>query len=172
VLKSKKEKELFEKQEALLQSEKNRAKEELRHADLALEKYTENLRQKNELIEEFKAEIEYLHLQLGEPPDREKLLHLEKLMRAHIMTDDTWDEFKKLFEKVHAGFLFRVREKFIQVTESDIRLLTLVKLGLSNREMANMLGVTTEAIKKSRQRLRKKINLPEHLSLEEVVITI
>ncbi len=172
VLKNKKEKELFEKQEALLQSEKNRAEEELRHADHALERYTENLRQKNELIEEFKAEIEYLHLQLGEPPDREKILHLEKLMRAHIMTDETWDEFKKLFEKVHAGFLFRLREKFIQATETDIRLLTLIKLGLSNREMANMLGVTTEAIKKSRQRLRKKINLPEHLSLEEVVITI
>jgi tetratricopeptide (TPR) repeat protein len=172
VLKNKKEKELFEKQEALLQSEKNRAEEELRNATHALDLYTENLKQKNELIEEFKAEIEYLHLQLGEPPDREKIFHLEKLMQAHIMTDETWDEFKKLFEKVHAGFLYRVREKFIQATETDIRLLTLIKLGLSNREMANMLGVTTEAIKKSRQRLRKKINLPEELSLEDVVITI
>ena len=93
-------------------------------------------------------------------------------MQAHIMTDETWDEFKKLFEKVHAGFLYRVREKFIQATETDIRLLTLIKLGLSNREMANMLGVTTEALKKSRQRLRKKINLPDELSLEDVVITI
>jgi tetratricopeptide (TPR) repeat protein len=172
VLKNIKEKELFEKQEALLQSEKNRAEEELRHADQALEVYTENLKQKNELIEEFKAEIEYLHLQLGEPPDREKTQHLEKLMQAHIMTDETWDEFKKLFEKVHVGFLFRLREKFIQATETDIRLLTLVRLGLNNREMANMLGVTPEAIKKSRQRLRKKINLPEHLTLEDVVITI
>jgi DNA-binding NarL/FixJ family response regulator len=73
---------------------------------------------------------------------------------------------------VHAGFLLRLKERFIQVTETDVRLLTLLKLGLNNREMSNMLGVTTEAIKKSRQRLRKKINLPEDQTLEEVVATI
>lgn len=172
LLKVRKEKELSDKQEALLKVEKARAEEELGNASRALERYTENLKEKNELIEEFKAEIDYLHLQLGEPHDREKVAHLEKLMQAHIMTDETWDEFKKLFDKVYAGFLHRSREKFIQATETDIRLLTLIRLGLGNREMANMLGVTTEAIKKARQRLRKKINLPEHLTLEEVVTTI
>ncbi|MBT1696418.1 tetratricopeptide repeat protein [Fulvivirgaceae bacterium PWU4] len=171
VLKRKKERELFEKQEALLQSEKARTMEELQHATQMLDRYTENLRQKNALIEEFKTEIENLQLQHA-GPDEERIGVLQKLMSANIMTDETWDEFKKLFDKVHAGFLVRLRERFIQVTETDIRLLTLLKLGLNNREMSNMLGVTTEAIKKSRQRLRKKINLPEGESLEEVVATI
>lgn len=171
VLKRKKERELFEKQEALLQSEKARTMEELQHATQMLDRYTENLRQKNALIEEFKTEIENLQLRHA-GPDEERIGVLQKLMSANIMTDDTWDEFKKLFDKVHAGFLLRLRERFIQVTETDIRLLTLLKLGLNNREMSNMLGVTTEAIKKSRQRLRKKINLPEGESLEEVVATI
>jgi len=35
--------------------------------------------------------------------------------------------------------------------------------------MAAMLGLTYEAIKKSRQRLRKKINLPEEGNLDELV---
>ena len=171
VLKRKKEKELFEKHEALLQSEQARTNEELNNATQALEIYTENLKQKNELIEKFKAEIEQLHnLQPG--LDNEKVEVLEKLMQAHIMTDETWDEFKRLFDKVHNGFIFRLKEKFVQATETDIRLLTLVKLGLNTREMANMLGVTTEAIKKSRQRLKKKINLPEDDTLEEIVSLI
>jgi tetratricopeptide (TPR) repeat protein len=171
-LKGIKEKELFEKQEALLQSEKARAEDELRNARQALDQYTENLKQKNELIEEFKTEIEQLQLQLAHPVDNERIEQLEKLMQAHIMTDETWAEFKRLFEKVHAGFITRLKNKFIHATETDIRLLTLLKLGLNNREMANMLCVTTEAIKKSRQRLKKKINLPEELSLEEVVSQI
>jgi hypothetical protein len=172
VLKRRKEKEIFEKQEALLLSEKIRTEGELFHASQALAQYTENLKEKNDLIEEFTKEVEHLQLQLGSPADKEKIEHLEKLMQAHIMTDETWDEFKRLFEKVHTGFILRLKEKFVQITETDIRLLTLVKLGLSNREMSNMLGVTNEAIKKSRQRLRKKINLPDDQSLEEVVAGI
>jgi hypothetical protein len=172
VLKRRKEKELFEKQEALLLSEKTRTEEELQHASEALVQYTENLKEKNEIIEEFKTEVEQLQLQLGGSADKEKIEHLEKLMQTHIMTDETWDEFKRLFEKVHSGFLFRLKERFIQITETDIRLLTLIKLGLGNREMANMLGVTTEAIKKSRQRLRKKISLPEDQNLEDVVARV
>jgi hypothetical protein len=35
-----------------------------------------------------------------------------------------------------------------------------------------MLGVTYDAVKKARQRLRKKINLPDESSLEELVEAI
>jgi hypothetical protein len=172
VLKRKREKELFEKQEALLKSEKARAEEELVFATKSLENYTDNLKQKNEIIEEFKTQIEQLKLRLAGPMDQDRIEYLEKLMQTHIMTEETWSEFKKLFDKVHTGFIARLRSKFNQATETDVRLLTLLKLGLNNKEMANMLCVTTEAIKKSRQRLRKKINLPEDTSLEEVVATI
>jgi tetratricopeptide (TPR) repeat protein len=171
-LKRRQEKELFEKQEALLQSEKTRAEEELYYAVKELHTYTENLRQKNELIEQFKKEIESLQVRLASPAEREKIDQLEKLMEAHIMTDDNWIEFKRLFEKVHRGFLARLKEKIASLTESDVRLLTLVKLGLGNREMANMLGVTLEAIKKSRQRLRKKVPTLDEQTIEEFVSAI
>jgi hypothetical protein len=171
-LKGRKEKELFAAQEELLHSERARTQAELFHATQALELYTDNLQQKNAIIEEFKTEIEHLQHQLAGPEDHQRIQYLETLMQTHIMTDETWDEFKKLFEKVHSGFLARLKHKFSYATESDVRLLTLLKLGLSNREMANMLCVTSEAIKKSRQRLRKKMELPEALSLEEVVASI
>jgi DNA-binding CsgD family transcriptional regulator len=77
-----------------------------------------------------------------------------------------------LFDRVHYGFIARLRSKFDVITETDIRLLALIKLGLNNREMSNALGVTQEAIKKSRQRLRKKIELPEEESLERIVAGI
>jgi DNA-binding CsgD family transcriptional regulator len=37
---------------------------------------------------------------------------------------------------------------------------------LTRKEIAAILGVTTEAIKKSRSRLRKKLGLPSELRLE------
>lgn len=160
------------KEEELLKSEKERAEEALRHASNSLGFFTESLREKNKIIEEFKAEIERLHNQAGHAPDEERLRQLDQLIQSHIMTDEAWRKFQQLFERVHYGFIARLRTRFEIITETDIRLLALIKLGLNNREMSNALGVTLEAIKKARQRLKKKIELPEEESLEQVVATI
>jgi tetratricopeptide (TPR) repeat protein len=163
---------LLSREEALHKSEKERAEEALRHASDSLGFFTESLRDKNRIIEEFKSEIERLHTHVGHPPDEARLSQLDQLIQSHIMTDEAWREFQRLFDRVHYGFIARLRSKFDVITETDIRLLALIKLGLNNREMSNALGVTQEAIKKSRQRLRKKIELPEEESLERIVAGI
>ena len=48
-------------------------------------------------------------------------------------------------------------------------MLSLTRLKLSTKEMASMLGVSADTIKKTRQRLRKKIDLAEDQSLEDIV---
>jgi tetratricopeptide (TPR) repeat protein len=163
---------LLSREEALHKSEKERAEEALRHASDSLGFFTDSLRDKNRIIEEFKSEIQRLHTHVGHPPDETRLTQLDQLIQSHIMTDEAWREFQRLFDRVHYGFIARLRSKFDVITETDIRLLALIKLGLNNREMSNALGVTQEAIKKSRQRLRKKIELPEEESLERIVAGI
>ncbi|GAB3923552.1 hypothetical protein GCM10028827_10330 [Mucilaginibacter myungsuensis] len=148
---------------------KKRVDEKLKAAAESLEQYTENLKQNNALIEKFKLEIDLFKAQ---SKDRAGTENLERLMQAHIMTDETWDEFKKLFTKVHGGFFSKLRNKYPYLTDTDTRLLALVKLGLNNREMANMLGITVEGIKKSKQRLRKKMQLDQDTDIEGVVASI
>jgi hypothetical protein len=153
----------------LLVSEKMLLNEGLKNAELELLYFTDNVKQKNEIIEEFKAEIEHLHSQHLAAADIE---NLESLVRAHIMTDQNWDNFRKLFTKVYKGFFDTMKRRFPNLTGSDARILSLIKLELSNYEMANMLGVTIEGVKKSKQRLRKKLELDKDESLEGVVATM
>jgi len=148
-IKSKKDKEL-------MLAEKRMVDEELKHASAFLRRFTENLRQKNALIENFKEEIEKLSQQSTVKADAG---HLEKLMQAHIMTDENWGEFKKLFSKVHPGFFVNLSKQHPHLSATDTRMLALIKLGLNNVEMANMLGITVEGIKKAKQRLRKKMDM-------------
>ena len=53
-----------------------------------------------------------------------------------------------------------VRDKhqlLAEIAETHVtRLLALIRLKLNNREMAGMLGITVEGVKKAKQRLRKK----------------
>lgn len=158
-LKAKKDKEL-------LASEKLRLDKELRNATLALHGYTENLMQKNILIDEIKTELENVQLKYN---DAGVAANLDKMMQAHIMTDESWAEFKKLFLKVHTAFFYNLRHRYDNLSGTDIRLLALIKLKLNNREMSGMLGITVDGVKKAKQRLRKKMNLLEDNELEDVV---
>ncbi len=155
--------------------EKELARLQARHAEEALDaakrelgQITRAMRDKNELIESFRAEIAALQ-DSGVPISDERTLNLDQLLHATILTEEDWQAFRGVFDKVYPGFSTRLREKIPDLTPADTRLLTLTKLGLSSREMATMLGISTEAIKKTRYRLRKKIDLPEEGGLEELV---
>ncbi len=156
----------IKKDKQLLLSEKRRVDEELKFTEMKLNAYTENLRKNNALIGSFQQQIEQLK---SKNADDGVVKHLEELMQAHIMTDDSWAEFKKIFLKVYPNFLFEIKKTFLHLSETDIRLLTLIKLQCTNKEMANMLGITIEGIKKARQRLRKKMKLDEEVTIEEAI---
>lgn len=163
---------LMERQrEALVNAEKRRVEAELLHAETLLENYTENLRQKNELLEQVQTEIGALRTLHGDDQSTQ-VLYLNTLANSSILTEEDWDNFSHLFDKVHTGFLVKLKEKYPQLTPAEVRLLSLTRLKLSTREMASMLGVCTETIKKTRQRVRKKIQIPEDHSLEELVVRI
>ncbi len=155
---------------AMLLSEKSALDDELKTAASTLDEYTRHLKEKNALIEEFKAELERLKDHSLSPRDGQLTADLELLMQAQIMTDYQWNEFRRLFQKVHAGFFGHIKTNFPRFTETDTRLLCLIKLGLNNREMANMLGITVEGVKKAKQRLRKKMELPLGETIEAALL--
>ncbi|MFD2871867.1 tetratricopeptide repeat protein [Mucilaginibacter ximonensis] len=154
------------KDKELLSAEKRRVDEELKYTAMKLQTYTEHIRKNNKLIDSFKEQIDQLK---NKNVDSSVVEHLEELMQAHIMTDSNWLEFKKIFMKVYPDFLFNLKKSFLNLSETDIRLLTLIKLQSSKKEMASMLGITPDGIKKARQRLRKKMHLAEGISIDDVI---
>jgi len=144
------------------------AKEELDNARAQLISFTRSLSEKNELIDAIKNELAEVRL-LDQHESHERADRLNQLLQSTILTDEDWAGFRINFEKVFPGFFVGLREKMPDLTPADTRLLALTKLHLSTKEMAGILGISTESIKKSRQRLRRRLNLPEEGSLDELV---
>lgn len=118
--------------------------------------YANSLVEKNQLIEQFKAEMQ----QLKNQPDyiEHEIEDIFKALRNHtILTDEDWSLFRQLFERVYKNFFTNITEKLPDITQSELRLLALTKLGLSTKEMAAMQGISPESIRKARYRLRKKL---------------
>jgi len=145
-----------------LQKEQHqRTQEELAAASRQLNDFAKNISEKNSLIE--------LLQQQKTDGNLETILQLQQ---STILTDEDWDYFRGLFEKVHSGFLQRLKEKLPGLTPAETRFMALSKLSLANKEMAAMLGIGTDAIRQYRTRLRKKLNLSEESSLEEMIKSV
>ncbi len=85
-----------------------------------------------------------------------------------ILTPSDWEKFKEQFEAQHPGFFIGLHSRFPGLTPSEIRLLTLLKLEFNIKMMARTLGISPQSIAKSRYRLRKKLKLGKHQSLNNI----
>jgi tetratricopeptide (TPR) repeat protein/DNA-binding CsgD family transcriptional regulator len=145
-----------------LLAEKQMAETELYSAQRLLSEFTRNITEKNQLIETL----------TGKQNDQVSNDVMVQLQHSTLVTDEQWEDFRELFEKVHPGYLYRIKEKLPGLTPAETRFMALTKLKLSNKEMSAMLGNSPEAIRQYRSRIRKKFNILEQNSIEDLAETI
>lgn len=129
---------------------------ELLSAQAQLMDFTRHLAEKNQLIHQFEKRN-----------GNNKVL--EELEHSIILTGKDWGHFRNLFEQVYPCWLQRLTEKIRGISPSETRMMALAKLNFSNKEMAAALGVSQQAIRVTWHRLRKKMDLPEDETIEELV---
>jgi DNA-binding CsgD family transcriptional regulator len=69
--------------------------------------------------------------------------------------------FQKYFEEVDHGFFENIVKLQPRLSNNDIRLCALIKLKLSNKEIATMMNITPQSVKVAKNRLRKKLNIQQ-----------
>ncbi len=128
-----------------------------------LNNYTKRLQEKSALIEKLEQ-----NLSAARREDQNNDL-LQQLYTSTILTDEEWENFRKIFEQVHKGFIHKLRERIQGLTPADMRFLVLTKLKMSNKEMAAILGIQPDSIRTYKYRLRKKLDLGEDDSIQEYI---
>lgn len=146
---------------------------------LKLRNIRHTLAQKQQEMAEFVALLIAKNAQLGdlgnnqeqtvqtstEPADADNS-PTESVYDNRILTESDWELFKKRFERLYPGFILRLRNRYPEMTNGEERLFLLIKINLNGQEIANTLGITFNAVKKSRQRLRKRLELSPEEDLE------
>jgi tetratricopeptide (TPR) repeat protein len=150
-----------QKGQKILVLEKLRVEEELVNTDREMRAMLSNLMEKNELVDQLREEIEAFHTNQDEKSLEEKEKLFDRLQRFTLLTEEDWLEFKKLFERLNPGFFDYFTREFPDMTNAEIRLATLIKLNLSNLEMAKTLGISPDSVRKTNLRLRKKLDIEQ-----------
>ena len=158
-LKTRMKMEKMEQEKILIEREINSAQDQLRM-------FTENIVEKTNLIEKLESQIK------GKDASSEQHAIIAALSDQTILTEEDWNKFRSLFEKIYPGFFTKLKEKFPDITSAEQRMAALTRLRLTTKQIASMLGISVDSVHKSRQRLRARFQVGTDTNLDELVANL
>lgn len=114
--------------------------------------------------------LEQINVMDADEKTREtQLRHLQQDIRLHLSGRQEWNDFQHIFEEVHPSFAATLKSRWPELSEGDIRLATYIKIGLTTKQIARMLLLQPDSVKKNRQRLRRRMGLSPEIVLEDLI---
>ena len=149
------------------QTKQQLEREHRKNAIAQLDQYVAAFRERNDRFEKAGRELKVSGLPSETPPLLTAALYT--LLKSMMLTDKEWQELRCLYEKAYPALFVQWKASSNALNDIDIRLLMLRGLGVPPKEIAFMLGMTVETIRRSRIRLRQKMEPPQaNPALEEL----
>lgn len=128
------------------------------------------LASKNEFLQDLELEVNQLKSNLDSRVNvaSERISRMIQYDNAEV---EMWEQFSKEFSSIHSDFLQKLSADYGSFTKSEVRLISLLKMNLSSKDIANILRISTDGIKKARYRLRKKMKLDSNINLQGFLLS-
>jgi len=146
--------------------QKNAAEKEMVAAKEQLNMFTQSIIEKTKLIEQLEQQV------ANKPFNEEQQQLANELSHQTILTEEHWEKFKTLFEKIYPGFFLKLKEMVPDITIAELRMAALTRLHIDTKQMASMLGISPDSVYKIKQRLRKRLQLNDEATTETYLTKI
>ncbi|HAG15755.1 MAG TPA: hypothetical protein DCG69_04410 [Bacteroidales bacterium] len=156
---------LFEKEQKIMKLEHTRLSDEIDFKSRELAASTVHLINKNEVLNDLKK-------QLSTNTDSSNLKQVFRTIDQNINLDKDWQNFSRHFEEIHPNFFHRLKARFPGLTPNEERLCAYLRINLNSKELSLMLNITASAVDKSRNRLRKKLEILPTVNLNDFISKI
>lgn len=93
-------------------------------------------------------------------------------LKADKLEDSKIVILKQNIESLNYEFLKSLKNQHPNLTKTDIEVCSFIKIGLSRKEISNLRKTSIDAIKSTRFRLKKKLNLGAEQSLDDYIKSI
>ena len=143
-------------------------KKRLRSKTVELAKKGKENEDKNRLLQTLRDKINTIESQSDDPGRR--WAEMSRLLKNKMGSED--HTFEMQIDELNQDFQRRLKADYPALTTYDLRLAAYLKMGLSSREIAELLNVLPSSINVSRSRLRKKLNLEAEVDLYEFLIEV
>lgn len=151
---------LLEEQNKALEENKGRLLESLTFSQNQLTGYALSMAHKNDLLLQLKSSLE--------KPDASYQQAI-RMVDQSLEEEDIWKRFNRHFDQLHPDVVRKLEDHFPELSASDLRLFALLKLKITTKEIADLLGISPESANTARYRLRKRLGMKEGDDLQQFV---
>lgn len=94
---------------------------------------------------------------------------LDSTLRLHDSTEVERESFIQIHDRLSPDFTRRLKEAVPDLSESQLRLAAYVASGMTGQQIARVLSISYDSVKKARYRLRQRLGLGRGDSLEDAL---
>ncbi len=128
--------------------------------------------QRNRDFETMSKLISTINIASQPPTIKNMLQQIKSKINENIRLNDTWEEFRQHFEQIHPSFFDALKQLHPKLTEKDLRHCAYLRMNLTLRETADILGVSQKAVEKARYRMKQKMNLTSNDNLTNYILNV
>ena len=141
--------------------------DDLQQEKASLEQEVSNLLEQNEKLNSQKSQILVrLNQKDEEIKQYEEIIKqrentpdiFTRIKQAHTIEEKEWPELIARTDALHQQFFERLRKAFPQLTETDLQLCCLIRLGYDKKEQKSLLKITDDSLEKRKQRLKRRLD--------------
>lgn len=161
-----------EKEKELIHLRNEKLQDEIMFKSQQLANSTMSVIKKNEFLLELKRLLKSQKSHLESRFPDKYYFNLVKKIDNNISSHDDLKTFETNFERVHEEFIKKLKNGYPKLTPGDLRLCAYLKMNLSSKEIAPLLGISVRGVENHRYRLRKKMGLDIDVNLSEIMMNI
>ncbi|GAA5221528.1 hypothetical protein GCM10025777_21580 [Membranihabitans marinus] len=126
--------------------------------------------QKNKALDELKDLVKN-EFKTNDHTQKQNLYNkIVKIVDTNLSSKKDWEVFETNFAQVHKDFIQRMKESYPDITQGDLKLAAYIRMDMSSKEIAPLLGISVRSVENKRYRLRKKMNLTIDDNLSEFLM--
>lgn len=122
---------------------------------------------KNEVLMEIQGE---LNRDKDKFSNQFRIKHIMNKINRAIKSKDEWKLFETNFNELHEDFSKELLRIYPKLSNKDLKLCSYLKMNLSSKEIAPLMGISVRGVEVHRYRLRKKIKLDSKENLSNFLI--
>ncbi|MDP3434034.1 MAG: triple tyrosine motif-containing protein [Bacteroidota bacterium] len=127
---------------------------------------------KNEFLMNVKDMLNTQKEELGSRYPDKYYDRLVQKIDDNMTSQDDWKVFDTNFDRAHEQFMTTLKGNYRDLTPGDLRLCAFLRMNLSSKEIAPLLGISVRGVENHRYRLRKKLNLDADGNLTDFIIRL
>lgn len=153
----------FKRQLLRLEKEKLETSVEAKNSKLLF--FAVQMAHKNEILTKIKNELKTIS-----ETSNVKTTSLVNTLDRELKNENYWEDFNLYFNRVDQHFVKSIQKEYPALTSNDVRLCSLMRMNLSNKEIASLCNISSRGVEQSKYRLKKRIGLPKEEDLSKFIL--